>query len=328
MPNQIGQASGTVDLVQKLVTWLVGSCGWTQAMNQADGNNWRAHLHKGGTYLHLRGSVDDGAAFGNQWNGYNSLPSNNVGLYLSTSFSSALSWKRQDTGAPIFNDVYPCIASINLGPGPYISHQFFDDGAGNYAVVVERTPGVFRLLLWGDSLDKTGAGSWTGGMFFSGDSNAVVPGDVYDDGSGWGTAHVPFHAYSLQSYSAAYVRADVDTWIGKWISLGNTVQTWSTGRRGVNGVDPAQGSMNEVPHFGDGSTTLKPAAYNQQDAQALLLPVPIFAERDNGGWSFLGTLPHVRATPAYDRGIGAGVDVPVGAETWRHFPGFAIRLVD
>ena len=155
------------DLLDKLRIWLLAR-GWMVDSYIADGAGYRLHLHKGTTYLNFR-------SFNNEtptpWKGAGS--GYGIAFNMGTGYSAASNWYSQP-GIPLLSGTEPAGTGILLGPGPYQSHQFFDDGQGNFLILVERTPGIWRKLAWGDSLDKSGAGSWVGGAYFSGFTSLVT----------------------------------------------------------------------------------------------------------------------------------------------------------
>lgn len=120
-----------------------------------------------------------------------------------------------------------------------------------------------------------------------------------------------------------YIRADVDTFTGKWI--GNTYTTENyfgyTGRTG--------GTVNSFSSLGsDSITAYGPSLYYHMSRafssisnQAILLPIHSLVARDGGGLSFVGTLPGVFATNACQRGLAPASEYLWGSETYMVFPG-------
>lgn len=323
---QSGTATGPTDLVQQLVTWLVAG-GWTQDMSQSDGSGWRAHLHKSGFYINLRAYNNESAI----WAGGEGYPNTyGVALYAGTGFNSGNGWNAQ-AGAPVGSG-----QTYNVGSGaPFTSsisitgYYFFDDGNGNIIVVVERSTGSFVHFGWGN---LTKASSFTGGAYFFG----VAPG--YYDGfpSGLGGYNQSSSALcpccdtdcAVGSYCSAFVRADVDSFTSKWLGVANACPNAPaqgyTGKNAASsvlgGATASQGTAN-IPHYGNfiGRQT------SAQNAQANLLPVNLFAARDAGGWSLLGSLPAIFATNAVGNGYAAKDEIQIGSSTYKLFPNFAVQ---
>ena len=94
MAYQTGTASSPIDLVQKMVTWLV-SIGWTQDMSASDAPGWRAHLHKGAIYVHLYAAM-----YQQPWAGSGN-PGHAIFLYLSSAFDGGQPWNAQPGNPPL-----------------------------------------------------------------------------------------------------------------------------------------------------------------------------------------------------------------------------------
>ena len=159
MAYQTGSTSSSTDVLQKLVTFLVAQ-GWTVDRSDVEGAGWRAHLHKGTNYVHLRANE-----FEQPWL-IGSVPTFGVQLYLGSGFNGAAAWNNQTAGAPIaYGQSNPIGVGMQLSAGPFSNYYFFADPSGNnIVVIVEKTPGLYVYLGWGDSLVK--AGAWTGGPYF------------------------------------------------------------------------------------------------------------------------------------------------------------------
>jgi hypothetical protein len=319
MAYQTGTATSQHDLLQQLAAWLVLQ-GWTLDHSQADGSDWRVHMHKDGHYLHLRTRP-----IGNPFDGqnYNSCNIPTLCCYLSTAYAGIGSaWYASLTGAPLGTDGKVCGAGITVNTGANVAFYFFHDGSDHYTIVVERNAGLFQVMGFGLALTKHG-GNWTGGPYIHGHL------------AGGNTANTPLNAnsrcpfyYGTDEYgvsNGAFVRVDVDTFTGNWVSIGPSDaarQGW-TGRRGYSTVRGQNDLPAKIPH----THALSGYLVSSINSQAVLLPIRIFAERDEGGPCLIGTAPAVFQTNAVGNGYLAGTEIQLGADTYKLFPGFAVKKV-
>ena len=164
MQYQTGSATSSTDLVQQLVTWLVG-LGWTQDRSAVEGSGWTATLHNNGNFVNLRAVENESAQ---PWHFNNGSAHYGVHMYLSTAYSSGQPFNNQATGAPIASGgSFPVGVGMQLSAGPFPNYYFFADAtADNIVVVVEKTSGLFVFIGWGLSIQK--AGAFTGGPYFFG----------------------------------------------------------------------------------------------------------------------------------------------------------------
>jgi hypothetical protein len=319
MAYQTGSATSQNDLLQQLAAWLVTQ-GWTLDASQADGTGWRAHLHKSGWYLHLRVLPT-----GDPFNGHDQNPCTIPTLccYMSTAFAGAgQNWYASLTGAPMGTDGKVCGEGIVVNTGANAAYYFFHDGGDNYAIVVERNIGLFQVMGFGLSLIKHG-GAWTGGPYIHGHLTGGTTGAYpLNDNS-----NCPFR-YGANEYSptnGALVRIDVDTFVDNWIAIGpasNARIGW-TGRRGYSTVPGRSSLPNTIVHTSD----LESCLVSSINSQAVLLPIRIFAERDESGPCLIGTAPALYRCSAVDNGYLAGEEVLLGADTYKLFPKFAVKKV-
>lgn len=328
MAYQTGTATDPNDLLQKLVTFLVAN-GWTQDMSQADGTGWRAHLHRGTTYVNLKGTT--GAV--NPW-AHTVIPAAAAGdaslhIYLGTGFSGAANWNAQ-AGAPTLNGTSTNTGmSMPLPTGAITAYHFFTDSAGdNVVVVVEKTTGIFTHLGWGVSLTK--AGTWIGGPYFFAVVHAYgFPSDstTAPGAQNGPSAKAPFvYGDSVNSAASGFVRADVDAFTGKWLGCSNNTNQPSGGYTGKNGASEYRGNTappTDIPIL----EYFVERAFTTLNQQAILVPVRVWAARDAGGYSPLGTVPNIFYSIATDRGFSAGTEITLGADTYKVFPNFAVRKV-
>ncbi len=338
MAYQTGTATSPTDLLQQLVTFLTNN-GWTSNMSQADGAGWRAHLAKGGLYINLRANMSEAgsAVWGNP-------PQNNtnqytLNAYTGTGFSSGSNWRSQ-AGGPIGVGVaYTIGAVMNTGLAT-VTYFFFQDAADNVIVVVERTAGAYVYIGWGPSINKVG--SWTGGMYCFGPHRVDNPELMMASPNGPGFC--PFHNGfgGTQQINNAFVRADVDAFTGKYLAVGRNTSGSQPGR-GVTGKlihssvpgindggneDTAiYSTSTEFPHYagsgtGAGFSSRLTSAFN---ARANLLPILLWAQRDAGGWSLLGTVPSIFRTNGVGQGFSPASVYTVGPDNYMMFPHFAVK---
>ncbi len=335
MAYQTGTATSPTNLLQTLVTFLTGN-GWTQDMSQADGAGWRAHLHKGSLYINLRANEAEAgsAVWGNP-------PQNNttqytLNAYTGTGFSGASNWRSQ-AGGPIGVGVaYTIGAVMNTGLAT-VTYFFFQDAADNVIVVVERTAGAYVYIGWGPSINKVGA--WTGGMYCFGSNRIDNPELLMATPSGPGFC--PFHNGfgGTQQINTSFLRADVDAFTGKYLAVGRN-ESGSQPGRGVTGK-LAQSVVPGIDDFGNEASiwqsgfatacahylsfdTRFTSAFN---ARANLLPILLFAVRDAGGYSLLGTVPSIFRTNGVGQGFAPASVYTVGPDNYTMFPHFAVKKI-
>jgi hypothetical protein len=324
-----GAATGPIDLLQKLVAWLVTQ-GWTSNMSVAEGTGWRAHLSKGSVYVNLRASVGTDAATTTVWaNGtYNTATLTGISIYTGTGYSGAASWNAQ-AGAPIAaGNNTGCVLTSYASAMP--SYHFFDDGSDNIVVVCEKTTNVYSHMGWGPSLTK--AGTWTGGAYFfgtTGSFNGMT-------NAGWAgttlTANCPFSYSDVGVWycPTGYVRADVDGFTSKWLGCGASVAgaqgytgKWCSSQYGGATAIPV-----EIPSYGLGATVntgFFPRSVSALNSQANLLPLRIFCQRDTSGWSLLGDVPNIFYSNGVGNGFNTGSVYAISAQNYMMFPNFCVQ---
>jgi hypothetical protein len=338
MAYQNGTATNPTDLLQKLATFIAAN-GWSQDMSQADGTGWRLHAHRSGVYVNIRAMINSSAAteyFTDQYS--RSAGGAAWSLYCGDGFSSGSDWKSQSGGPK--NAATPANTvgvGLQLPQGAITGYHFFADETGdNIVVVVEKSVGIFVYCGWGISLKKMG--TWTGGAYFfaneSGyelgyDFAGAYPGRVQTSGTpcaagGWYTAAHP----------ATYVRADVDSFTGKWISIG-TSTTGTQGYTGKTGTSCTPIKRNVLNIAAPSYIEYAKRLTSKMTGQSLLLPSRLLVTRDTGGNSFLGAVPNVFVCNACQKGYTPATVYPWGTDNYMVFPGnpsypefgFAIRKV-
>jgi len=325
-----GSATSCTDAVQKLVTFLVAA-GWTTDLSAAEGAGWRAHLHKSGNYVHLRAALNE-----QPWQ-YGSTAGYSINLYTGTGFNGVQPWNNQLTGAPIASGASgPIGVGMPLSIGPFSNYHFFSDSAGdNIVVVIEQTVGLFKNMGWGPSLNK--AGSYTGGAYFFGSASSNWVGfNPFGRGPGFdASTNCPGVDQDVFGATCTFVRADVDSFTGLWIGCSNTTDPAQgyTGKSGSSSVFAiGAGSMRpEIPVYGYFGSyyEFQFLQTSLMDGRANLLPALLWVVRDGGstGRSLLGDIPYVFSTNAVGNGFSQASDYPLGADTYKLFPNFAVKKV-
>lgn len=338
MAYATGAATDPVDLIKKLVTFLTAN-GWTSDVSAAEGAGWRAALHNGSMYVHMRAAIGNEEPFAADYNLFPAAGVGNGALYLFASTAV-------DTGNPFFDSTqrtgaalvdgqtYPAVACIPLPAGAISAYHFFIDAANaNVVVVCERSAGLFGNLGWGTSIDK--AGTVTGGMYYFGGAPGVLSASI-SPGHGLSTNAVcPMSQANGGDNpgqgACGWIRANVDAFTSKWISMGfsfsgDPSSQW-TGKNAASPVcipDVGQSLYTHIAHY---------AKFQQRTVNALngainLLPVRLYAHRDTDGYSIIGTLPSIFSCWAVEAGGYVVAEVySLGGDDYMLFPYFAVKKV-
>lgn len=333
MAYATGVPTSPTDLLQQLNSFLTAN-GWTSDRSAVEGSGWTASLHKGSTYAHLRALSNEAGFVTSIASGYALL------LYLSDNFDTLQPWVTQPGNAPTESTNSNRIGvGMNLAAGPFSNYYFFTDGTNdNIVVVLEKTPGLFLHLSWGTSLKK--AGTWTGGMYFQGSSSGYYspyPSFGANTPGFTSTSFCPGCLDDAQTNSSGFVLCDVDTWTGKWVTIGdNTSAAFYTGRNGSSAVIGQAAPSASIPRYSASpfspSSNPQPFQFHQTsvlDGRANLLPVYWFAGRDGssgnvGGFSLIGSVPMVFFSTAVGSGFLPASDYVIGPDTYKVFPNFAV----
>lgn len=333
MPYQTGSATGPVDLLQQLATWL-NSVGWTQDRNASEGSGWTYSGHRGGNYVHLRATVNETGPW------QSSFGSVDYGLhmYMGTGFSSGSVWNAQTTGSPVASGgSNPIGVGMKLSAGPFSNYYFFSDSTGdNIVVVVEKTPGLYLHLCWGTSLLKSG--TWTGGPYFCGSTSGYYtsyPSAAPNTPGFTSTSDCPFAFGDQIGGGCGFVRADVDSWTGKWVSIWENASGANQGDTGKHGgsASPTKNlttSGGNFPHYqnlgGGVSYDFENLQTSALDGRANLLPLYLWTLRDgtSTGFSLLGRPPFIFFSNAIGNGFTAASEYTIGGTTYKLFPNFAV----
>lgn len=325
-----GVASDPTDLLNTLVTWLTG-LGWTVDSNVADGTGKRAHLHKSGLYVNLRSHVAELI-----WDSaVQPTPvSTGIGIYLGSGYSGASNWRSQAGGPIMAGGTATVGATMRLTSGSITRYDFYDDGSDNVVVVVERSGGLIAHLGFGPLFTK--AGTLTGGAYFFASQPAAHGGTTTacmgDDNNSAPPPMGMTQPYATNSSTdlgcAGFVKADVDAFTSKWIGLscmGTTGSNGYTGKRGHTGIDLASPATQNPPTNIPGFFDLGRRLVSTFNAQAVLVPIRMYVERDAGSWSLIGRLPTLFLASAVGNGFGIRDPYVVNGKTFTLYPRFAVR---
>ena len=330
MAYQTGTATSPTDLLQKIQAFIAAN-GWTVDAGTVDGTGYRLHAHRGAVYVNLRSAIaelrDAGGTF-TPANGNNAFTG--INIYTGDGYNAANDWRSQSGGPLGVGTAYNVGNVMPLPAGSIVAYHLFANDAGDHiSCVVEKTSGIFTHLGWGVEIEK--AGAFAGGQYFFG------AGDIYYY---YQTTHVyPGQALSASTpgchtgYSTGsmhyrgYIKATVDG--GAWVGLGDA----STGKTDTFGFCSATKYTYQnvyIPSY----RGVHDRAWSTLSNQAIMLPVQFGATRSTGGYSMLGTLPHIYQTNACQRGAAAASEYLWGTDTFMIFPGpengpdgYAIRKV-
>lgn len=318
---QTGSASSPTDLLQKLVTWLVAQ-GWTQNMSKSEGTGWRAHLSKNGVFVNMRATPGSETLWGY------SIKQNpqraGIGIYTGTGYNGSSAWNAQ-AGGPIGNGQTYTLGCIMPTDATILAYHFFDDGADNIVVVIERTSGIFGHMGWGPSIIKNG--TWTGGAYFFAQLAGYSGGEYADSYPGAGmTASCPFAVSDANASAASFVRADVDAFTGKWVGVTyygvTSAYQGYTGKLGQTpfAVFGVYNPHEAIPNY----TVFKDRLTSALNAQANLIPIRVYAARDTGGYSLIGDVPNIFLSNATANGFAPSTVYPLGSDNYMLFHNFAV----
>jgi hypothetical protein len=330
MSYQTGSATSSTDLVKQIVTWLV-SLGWTQDRSAIEGSGWTASLHHNANYVHLRAVENESSV---PWHAGYGTAHYGVHMYTGTAYDSGQPFNNQVTGAPIGSSTFPIGVGMHLSAGPFPNYYFFADStADNIVVVVEKTSGLYVHIGWGLSIQKEG--SYTGGPYFFGSTSGYytsLTGAPANTPGFTSTSDCPFVNVDPEGGGCGFVRADVDSWTGKWVGIYNATAGPDFGFTGKQGDTSVCGASSAVklnfPVYAYSPVTSY-FQYEQtsvQDGRANLLPLILWVLRDGTttGFSMLGTVPNIFATNAVGNGFSNASEYVLGGTTYKIFPNFAV----
>lgn len=294
-----GTALGATQLMNQIADELFAA-GWTNAHTAADGTGFRYHLAKGGLYANIRtASLESGIFYGigGAFSG--------LALNVSTGFSAASAWREQSGAASDATQSGKQAACVVIPPATALDWWLITDDADNVVVVTQSPGAIIQYFGWGPSIAK--ATAFVGGAYFF----------ATHRGGPWTTVDANYKP--TQNIYAAYIRADVDGFTGRWVCNGNT-DTYSVNNTGRNFTTTSQDNTG-VPNY----TTLRARLVSKLTGQANLLPIRMYVARDGGGWSLLGDIPTMFECAAVGNGFGQGTLYTIGADKYVLFSGFAVK---
>lgn len=334
MAYQTGTATSPTDLLQKIQAFIAAN-GWTIDAGATDGTGYRLHAHRGAVYVNLRSAINELRDSGGTFTpAYGNNAFTGINIYTGDGYNSANDWRSQSGGPLGVGTSYNVGNVMPLPAGSIAAYHFFANDSGDHiACVIEKTSGIFTHLGWGNSIEK--CGTYTNGEYFFGAvdiyyyyiQSLAYPG-ITQSAATPGTH--PHYVNDYSMYCRAYIHATVDGI--DWVGLGDTSDTrgGATGRLGYCSATKYTGGSVLIPSY----NTVHDRAYSSLSNQAIMLPVQFGAARSTGGYSMLGTLPHIYQTNACQRGLAAGSEYLWGTDTYMIFPGpengpdgYAIRKV-
>jgi hypothetical protein len=311
MSYETGTATDQHNLLDKVRTFLVAN-GWTQNGWADDGTGKRLHVSKGGLYFNFRSAVNERVFPYAYYSSSGYAYVTGIALCGSTGYDGGEAWDEQP-GGPIFNynscTWGVCAKDIS---GAVPAYHLFTLGANSVCLVVEYQSGKFQYLVWGE-LDKSEAGTYTGGQFVAGSRSAAAASY-----GGLG----PTGIFGYQGYpddtAMLAVRMDIDSITEYWWPGGNYVTRYGNATRLVraNGLSGAL-EPESASQYGLEAPLIR-ATPNAFNGLTPLFPIPIIAERASDKWSYIGRVPNTRMLNMTN--YSAGDEVTFGSDTWKVFP--------
>ena len=327
MPYQTGFATDPNDLLQKIVAWLQ-TIGWTVNMSQANGTGWRAHVSKNGMFVNLCTTIGNNNPWGHNWSPAPGATVAGMHLYTGDGYSAGANWNLQPGGPKGNGQTYTVGASARLHQGQISSYGFYSDASDNICIVFEGQPGIISSIGWG-RLNK--AGVYTGGEYFFGSVPAYSLGGTSPNSPG-----ITDHAYcpcangGISNCAMYFIKADVDTFTGKWLSSGTTttVPQGYTGRIAASSVPGNNTPPVDIASY----IGLVNRATTEATHAASLWPINLWTPRDAniGGYSLLGCLPSIfysNAAGSTNLNIPIGSEIQSGSDVYVLYPNFAVKKV-
>lgn len=306
MAYEIGTWLNPSDGLDKIRVFLIAQ-GWTVDAFTVEAPGKRLHMHKGGFYLNAK-SADSTAS--NIW--HEGSVGIQIGFNVGTGYSPASIWRDQPGVVKVVAGS-AIGGALQLPAGAVTSYRLdYDDTYKALVIYVQTQPGVWRWGGFGESLIK--AGAWTGGAWLAASSDYYRVGGISGEGHTNATPAFVFGANSdaTDLKPLVFVRADVDAFTGSWVGGGASVTTGKGGDTNIKGYSEVSGNAPSL-------TALQDRSRNSLNSLSVLLPVQVFAARDAGGMSLLGTLPNVYATNI--SGMVPGQPYQQGADWFVPFPG-------
>lgn len=307
MAYETGSATGVVDLLSKLRTFLTAN-GWTENRWSAQGSgNW-LNISKSSMFVNI---VSDPSA------GTSSEPGHFLRVYGATSYASGSAYTAQPNTSGV------CIVN-GLGTTSLTAYHFFASGDYVYAVI-EVTPGYYKHLHFG-ILEKFG--TYTGGWFVMATAQDYVTSGANLTNDFYSGHCIPWCCSGKSSAANGrnQIRADINGASNKWFDM---YQSTTIANRAISGV---YGAL--AVNIGQNLLANSPNALN---GLTLFTPCMILAGNSNSLYNPLGYGPDIRAVRMDN--LTAGQTVTIAGVNWVVFPiynkpagggasyGYAIRKV-
>lgn len=323
MSYQTGPALSPIDLLNQFVTFLAAA-GWTVDDNALDGTGRAVHIHKGTSFIALRAFINENTTL---------LGGSAAGCGIAVlgfgAYSAGGAWYAQ-AGAPYLYGQLPGVnvtpAIMPLPAGAISNYWMFADAAGtNVVLVANKAPGIYTHLYFGQ-INKYN--TWTGGAYFGASRQYI---GAFTAGTGITVSSAPPGAMGYSNGSGTMFRADVDSWVNRWLDLTSaqnpgSIQT--VGKRAQSSTRAAdQASVVPNDHINFGALAFR--AKSSNTSGLILLPTILLVERDfggqlyGGGWSAIGEIPYVYQSTT--DGFVPGSTHTIGTDQYLVFPNFAIR---
>lgn len=305
-----GPATSPITLLDAFVTFLTAA-GWVQDAYAADGTGKAYHGHKGTKFVHLRSFVNEQNAFlGTQ----SVAGKSGIAITGSTGYSGLANWYVQP-GQPVQYGLAPDTTVthvMSLPSGAVTNSWMFADAAGdNCSLVAINAFGVYTYVYFGDVVKVQ---AWTGGMYFGGSRQR-------NGAFGFGIDA----AESGPPGSTGLLRADVDSHVGLWQNIENSIDTGKRLQSSTHDVNAAVDFGGQHISYGE----FRKRARSTLTGGLLLLPTLWLVERDfgglrtGGGFSLVGSIPDVFQTTS--TAVAPGSTFSIGPDDYVVFPQFAIR---
>jgi hypothetical protein len=311
MAYETGTATDQHNLLDKIRTFCVTQ-GWTQNGWADDGTGKRLHLSKNGLYFNFRSAVNE-RVFSAYYFYSSYAYVTGIALCGSTGYDGGEDWDNQP-GGPVSNySSYTWGVCIKDVSGAIPAYHLFTLGANSVCLVVEYQSGKYQYLVWGE-LDKSDAGTYTGGQFVVGSRSAAT--------ASYGSEPDPLGVFGypadIGDCPQLAVWMDVDSITEYWWPGGSYVTRYAATTRmvrinGLSGrVDPTNGGQKGL------ASPLIRATPNAFNGLTSLHVLEVIAEREADKWSYIGRIPNMRMLNMTN--YSPGDEITLGSDTWMVFP--------
>jgi hypothetical protein len=344
-----GAAAGANELLEAIKDFLTVS-GWTIDAWADDNSTYRnpivapptsgkrLHVHRDDAYgqtmyFNLRSAYGH-AAFQNSdkvgtYTGKYSFELHGIGINGSTgAYSAGQPWDTQSGYPQCDNGASMGTCAWVVGPANY----WIVENGDTVIVVVEDATDKYSWIAFG-SLDKTGAGTYTGGQFISGTSSSYDPWYRYQDQGGIGTGQFLDSETSTlttwinvaeSSCNAIYLNGPdgIAGWVGSSQKMGDggnstTSQAVSLVTSGVP-ASPTNPDFNEY-RLSRVSGLACEGAPNNLSSVTIMLPIYFFSlHAANAQLRLLGNVVGIRQIAM--NAIANESEFTLGGDTWKCFP--------